>query len=98
MTAWPSTSMILLGHEPVRLAVHRFGRGLARRVDEAEHALGVAVVPVAQVVDAVLGLDFDVHRVRAGELLGRDGDAVVAIHVGRHGIPPIVPGESSWRG
>ena len=54
----------LAGRQPVRLPVHGLGRGLARRVDEAEHALGVAVVPVAQVVHAVLGLHRDVHRVR----------------------------------
>ena len=30
MTVWPSTSMILLAVEPVRLAVHRFGRRLVR--------------------------------------------------------------------
>ena len=61
------------GRQAVRLSVHRLGRRLVRRVDEAEHALGVAVVPVAQVVHAVLGLHRHVHRVGAGELFGRDG-------------------------
>ena len=72
MTAWPSTSMILLATSPCASRCTDSAASLLGRVDEAEHAFRVAVVPVAEVVHAVLRLDLDVEGVGLGELLGGD--------------------------
>jgi len=54
----------------------------AGRVDQAEDLASALVEPVLQVVDSVLGLDFQVSRVGAGHCLGGEAvDLVVVIHV-----------------
>src|SRR5215467_1332862 len=75
----------LVGHCPVGLAVHRGRRFLAGGVDQAEDLACALVVPVPDVVDAVLALYLEVLLVRAGCHLRRQSvDLVVHVEIERH--------------
>ena len=90
MTVWPSTSMILLAVSPCASRCTASAASLLGASTKQNTHSRVAVVPVAQVVDAVLRLHCDVQGVGAGELLGRDGHVVVAVHVRRHRDPLLL--------
>src|SRR5262249_51524429 len=75
----------LIGDESVGLPVNRLCRLFARCLDEAEHLARPLVVPVAQVVHAVLVLNLEVLLMGATERLARQSlDFVVDVKIERH--------------
>src|SRR5207249_3072853 len=73
-------------HDAVGFAVHGRRRFLAGGLDETEHLSGALVVPVPDVVHAVLALHGQIFLVGLGSHLGGEAiDLVVDIQVERHG-------------
>src|SRR5256714_8660374 len=90
----------LVGHQPVRLAVHGRGRFRRGRVDEAEDPALLLVDPVPQVADVVFPLLLQVGLVCLGDVVHLDavGD-VVYVHVQGHTVSLVVVGAPTvWRG
>src|SRR5262245_45974401 len=78
------------------LAMDGGRRFLAGRLHKAEHLPGPLVVPVAEVMNAMLVLDLEVFLVRATERLGLQSvDLVVHIEIERHSRPLFR--ESCWK-
>src|SRR5262249_29690575 len=75
----------LVGHEAVGLAMHGRRRFLARGLTETEDLSSPLVVPVTDVVDAVLALHGEILLVSlCGHLGGEPVDLAVHVEVERH--------------
>src|SRR5215470_1014538 len=75
----------LVGHRPVGLAVHRGRCFLAGGVDQAEDLAGTLVVPVPDIVDAILTLYLEIFLVCTGcHLGGQSVYLVVHVEIERH--------------
>src|SRR5262249_21366573 len=94
-----------VGHRPVGLAMHRGRRFLAGGVDQAEDLAGTLVIPVPDIVDAILTLYLEIFLVCTGcHLGGQSVYLVVHVEIERHrglllshGIRQTREGYARWQ-